>query len=82
MLMNKTVELKSASELAIMRRAGAVVADTLSLLKDVVKPGMTTGEIDAIAREQLERRQAKPAFLNYHGFPGVICLSVNHEVVH
>ncbi|MEK7388549.1 MAG: type I methionyl aminopeptidase [Elusimicrobiota bacterium] len=80
--MNKTVELKSASELAIMRRAGAVVADTLSLLKDVVKPGMTTGEIDAIAREQLERRQAKPAFLNYHGFPGVICVSVNHEVVH
>ncbi len=82
MLMQKTVEVKSREELAIMRRAGAVVADILDLLAKAVKPGMTTGEIDRIARAELEKRGAKPAFLNYHGFPGVICVSINSEVVH
>ncbi len=82
MFMEKAVEVKSREELAIMRRAGAVVADILALLSGLVRPGMTTGEIDQIARDELRKRGAKPAFLNYHGFPGVICLSVNHEVVH
>ena len=82
MLMNKAVEVKSREELAVMRRAGAVVADILALLSAAIKPGMTTGNIDQIAREELKKRGAKPAFLNYHGFPGVICVSVNHEVVH
>ncbi|MBI3288777.1 MAG: type I methionyl aminopeptidase [Elusimicrobia bacterium] len=80
--MNKAVEVKSREELAIMRRAGAVVADILALLSAAVKPGMTTGDIDRIAREELKKRGAKPAFLNYHGFPGVICVSINREVVH
>ncbi len=80
--MEKAVELKSAEELATMRRAGAVVADILVLLSKTIVPGMTTGDIDRIAREELKKRGAKPAFLNYHGFPAVICLSVNHEVVH
>ncbi len=82
MLMTKTVEVKSREEIAIMRAAGAIVGDTLVLLKGLVKPGMTTGEIDAICREELKKRGAKPAFLNYHGFPGVICVSINSEVVH
>jgi methionyl aminopeptidase len=82
MFMEKAVEVKSKDELATMRQAGAVVADILALLSTTIKPGMTTGEIDKIAREELKKRGAKPAFLNYHGFPGVICLSVNHEVVH
>jgi methionyl aminopeptidase len=82
MFMEKSVEVKSKDELATMRQAGAVVADILVLLSGVIKPGMTTGEIDKIAREELKKRNAKPAFLNYHGFPGVICLSINHEVVH
>lgn len=80
--MEKSVEVKSQDELATMRRAGAVVADILVLLSGLIKPGLTTGQIDQIAREELKKRGAKPAFLNYHGFPGVICLSVNHEVVH
>jgi len=80
--MEKAVEVKSKDELATMRQAGAVVADILVLLSATIKPGMTTGEIDKIAREELKKRGAKPAFLNYHGFPGVICLSINHEVVH
>ena len=82
MFMEKAVEVKSKDELATMRQAGAVVADILALLSGQIKPGMTTGEIDKIAREELKKRGAKPAFLNYHGFPGVICLSINHEVVH
>lgn len=82
MFMEKAVEVKSKDELATMRQAGAVVADILVLLSATIKPGMTTGEIDKIAREELKKRGAKPAFLNYHGFPGVICLSINHEVVH
>jgi methionyl aminopeptidase len=82
MFMEKAVEVKSKDELATMRRAGAVVGDILALLSGLIKPGMTTGEIDQIAREELKKRGAKPAFLNYHGFPGVICLSINHEVVH
>ncbi|MDE2143110.1 MAG: M24 family metallopeptidase, partial [Elusimicrobia bacterium] len=80
--MEKSVEVKSKEELATMRRAGAVVGDILVHLSGVIKPGMTTGAIDQIAREELKKRGAKPAFLNYHGFPGVICLSINHEVVH
>lgn len=82
MLMNKAVEVKTPEELALMRRAGGVVGDILVLLKGIVKPGMTTGEIDQIAREELKKRGAAPAFLNYHGFPGVICVSVNCEIVH
>jgi methionyl aminopeptidase len=82
MFMEKSVEVKSKDELATMRQAGAVVGDILVLLSGLIKPGMTTGQIDQIAREELKKRGAKPAFLNYHGFPGVICLSINHEVVH
>jgi methionyl aminopeptidase len=82
MLMNKAVEVKTREELALMRQAGGVVGDILMLLKGTVKAGMTTGDIDQIAREELKKRDAKPAFLNYHGFPGVICLSINSEVVH
>ena len=82
MLMNKAVEVKTREELVIMRAAGGVVADILVLLKGMVKPGMTTGEIDQICRQELKKRGAKPAFLNYHGFPGVICVSINCEVVH
>jgi methionyl aminopeptidase len=82
MLMNKAVEVKSPAELKIMRQAGGVVADILVLLKGLVVPGLTTGEIDQFCRQELKKRGAKPAFLNYHGFPGVICVSINSEVVH
>ena len=82
MFMEKAVEVKSANELATMREAGAIVGDILAVLQGLVRPGMSTGEIDQISRQELKKRGAKPAFLNYHGFPGVICVSINHEVVH
>lgn len=80
--MSKAVEVKGPSEVASMRKAGAIVADILVQLSSVIAPGITTGDIDRIAREELKKRGAKPAFLNYHGYPAVICVSVNHEVVH
>lgn len=82
MFMSKAVEVKSLDEIATMRRAGAVVADILALICARIAPGMATAEIDRLAREELKKRGAKPAFLNYHGYPAVICVSVNHEVVH
>ncbi|MBI4370689.1 MAG: type I methionyl aminopeptidase [Elusimicrobia bacterium] len=82
MLTSKAAEVKSPAEIALMRRAGGVVGDVLAALAARVAPGLTTGEIDRQARAELKARGVKPAFLHYHGFPAVICVSVNHEVVH
>jgi len=77
-----TIELKSPAEFELMRAAGLVVADTLTLLRDAVEPGMTTGDLDAVARQSIAAAGATPSFLGYHGFPAVICTSVNDEIVH
>ena len=77
-----TIELKSPAEFELMRAAGLVVADTLTLLRDSVKPGMTTADLDVIARDSIASAGATPSFLGYHGFPAVICTSVNDEIVH
>lgn len=73
---------KSPAQIAIMRRAGRVVAEMHEECRRVVKPGVTTAEIDLVAREVLERRGARSNFLNYNGFPAVICTSPNDVVVH
>ena len=82
MFSTKTIELKSAKELALMRHAGAIVAGALALLSQAAKAGVTTLELDKIALDELAKRKAKPAFLGYHGFPGCLCVSINNEVVH
>lgn len=79
---SESIEIKSGDELALMRLAGLVVAETLETLKSQVAPGMTTRDLDAIARECIAERGATPSFLGYYGFPAVICTSVNEEVVH
>lgn len=79
---SESIEIKSADELALMRLAGLVVAETLETLRSQVAPGMTTLDLDAIARECISERGATPSFLGYYGFPAVICTSVNEEVVH
>ena len=76
------IELKTAREIAIMRRAGAVVGQVLEELRRAVRPGITTQALDALAREGIVRRGAAPAFLGYRGFPATLCASVNDEVVH
>ena len=65
-----------------MREAGRIVAETLELIRQAVKPDVTTQELDRIADEYIRERGAIPAFKGYNGFPGSICASVNEEVVH
>ena len=77
-----TFELKKPEEFERMRAAGLVVADTLQVLRQSVKPGMTTGDLDLIARDSIDSAGATPSFLGYHGYPAVICTSVNEEIVH
>jgi len=65
-----------------MKPASKIVAEILLELREVVREGMTTGEIDRIAEEMTLKRKAKPAFKGYRGYPSSICVSVNEEVVH
>ncbi|MBA3489404.1 MAG: type I methionyl aminopeptidase, partial [Longispora sp.] len=65
-----------------MRAAGLVVADTLAKLREAVHPGISTGELDSLAEDNIRAAGAIPSFKGYHGFPGTICASVNEQVVH
>ena len=65
-----------------MRRAGKVVAEMHAVTRQAAKPGVTTAELDSLAREVIERRGARSNFLNYRGFPAVICTSPNDMIVH
>ena len=73
---------RNTDELAKMRQAGRVVAEMHEATRAATRPGVTTAEIDAVAREVLERRGATSNFLGYHGFPAVICTSPNDMIVH
>lgn len=73
---------KSRSEIEKMRKAGLVVAETLSDLRRMVEPGVTTRDLDAYAERKIRAAGAIPTFKGYHGFPASICASVNDEVVH
>jgi methionyl aminopeptidase len=73
---------RSTEEIAKMRRAGRVVAEMHEETRSAAKPGVTTAELDVIARAVLERRGASSNFLGYHGFPAVICTSPNEVIVH
>ena len=74
--------LKTKQEIAKMRRAGRVVAEMLDACTAAARPGVTTAQLDRVAREVLEKRGARSNFLNYHGFPAVICASPNSVIVH
>ena len=73
---------RNEAELAKMRRAGKVVAEMHEATRAAAKPGVTTLELDQVARDVLERRGATSNFLGYHGFPAVICTSPNSMIVH
>ncbi len=82
-MFNKSqIQLKTPEQFDIMRKAGRVVALCLAEINAAIKPGMNTLELDLIAREVMEQEGAKPSFLGYHGYPAVICVSINEEVVH
>jgi methionyl aminopeptidase len=76
------IQLKSPEQLQSMRRAGLVVGETLQTLRAAVAPGVTTEELDDLARQCIEDAGATPSFLGYHGYPKTICASVNEEIVH
>lgn len=76
------ITIKSDSEIELMREAGRILRDTLNMLKEHVKVGVTTKELDKLAHDYIISRGAKPSFLGYGGFPGSICASVNEQVVH
>lgn len=81
-LLDRGVEIKTPEQIDGMRKAGLVVGQTLELLRGSVRAGITTGELDAIAEDNIRSSGATPSFKGYHGFPGSICASVNDEVVH
>jgi methionyl aminopeptidase len=76
------ITLKSPEQIAKMRQAGRVVAEMLQACADAARPGMTTNDLDKVARGVLAKRKAKSNFLGYHGYPAVICTSPNNVIVH
>jgi methionyl aminopeptidase len=73
---------KGKSELNKMRKANLIVASVLEHLGTLVRPGVTTKELDTIAEEMIVQAGGRPAFKGYHGFPASVCTSINDEVVH
>ncbi len=76
------ITLKSPEQIAKMRQAGRVVAEMLQACADAARPGITTNDLDKVARAVLAKRKAKSNFLGYHGYPAVICTSPNSVIVH
>jgi methionyl aminopeptidase len=76
------VTLKSKRELEIMRSAGGIVAEILLILREHCRLGITTRELDRLAEEETLKRDARPAFKGYRGYPASLCTSINQEVVH
>jgi methionyl aminopeptidase len=76
------IELKTEREIGIIRNNGRLLAKTLKLLEDEIRPGITTGELNQMAEDFIREQGAYPAFKGYRGFPSSICVSINDEVVH
>lgn len=78
----EAIEIKSADAIRKLEASCRLVGECLHLLRDMVKPGVSTLELDEAARKFIESRGAKPSFLGYMGFPAALCTSINEEVVH
>ena len=82
------IKIKSPEEINLMKVAGRVTAEVLDIMREVIKPGISTGELDRIAEEHIRTNNGIPAFKNYRPdssmtpFPGTICASINEEIVH
>lgn len=76
------ITIKSKEEIRLMRKAGKIVGDTLKLIEDNIKVGMTTQSLDALAYDYIKKCGAEPSFLGYDGYPASICVSIDDEVVH
>lgn len=82
MLRRERVELKTPEQIAVMRRSGMLLSQVHDMLQEAIRPGITTGELDARAETMIREHGATPNFLDYHGFPASLCISVNDVVVH
>jgi methionyl aminopeptidase len=76
------ITLRGPEELSRLESASRVVLETLEAVERALRPGMTTGDLDAIAEKEIRSRGARPAFVGYRGYPKTLCTSVNDEVVH
>lgn len=76
------IEIKTPAEIESMRKASRVVAEVLKELTPLVKPGVTTAELDKFAERRVRELGAVPAFLGYRGYPATLCVSINEEIVH
>lgn len=76
------INIKTQKEIEIMAEGGKILASILKGLTKAVKPGITTQDLDKLARELVFKFGAKPAFLNYNGYPATLCTSINDEIVH
>lgn len=76
------IVLKSSRELALMRQAGRIVAQVHERFREVVRPGITTADLEKVASRIIEQEGAIPSFKGYRGFPATICASINEEIVH
>ena len=76
------VTIKSAREIELMREAGRILALVHEELEKIIRPGISTKEIDRVCEELIRSYGCNPNFLNYQGYPGSVCVSVNEEVVH
>lgn len=76
------IMLKSAHEIELMRRAGKITAAARAIAGEMVKPGVTTHEIDNAVYKFITKHGATPSFLHYNGYPGSACISVNDEIIH
>jgi methionyl aminopeptidase len=74
--------IKSDDEIAIMRQAGSIVAQTLQKLVEETRPGVMVKDLDKVVRREFEKHKVVPTFLGYHGYPATVCVSVNEEIVH
>lgn len=82
---DRPVVIKSPSEIAVMREAGRINARALQAVHDIIRPGVTTAEMDALAEDVIRQHGGTPAFKNYPGpypFPATLCVSINEELVH
>jgi len=76
------ISIKTSNEIKTMRRGGRILAVTLKELSNIAKPGMKLSKIDKIAHDLITKSGGQPSFLNYNGYPGSMCASINDEVVH
>ena len=76
------IVVKNSEQIVLMKKAGVITAEALLVAKELIKPGISTKEIDTKIRRFIEKCGAVPSFLGYGGFPGSACISLNNEVIH